>query len=254
MAAIQSIKVYSGASGLVLPVPNKLAYPPEYQSKSRLTYYASLFNSIEVNSSFYKIPQPATIQKWVQSVPEHFRFTFKLWRGITHNKELVFDPQDVKRFIDAVSSAGEKKGCLLVQFPPSVTIVCEARLRALLSAIASADPEHQWKVALEFRHRSWHNEDVYQLAEEFKASIVLQDLPASATPLPDELSEYVYLRFHGPAGGYRGSYQDDFLHEFAGYVKEWSAEGKEVYVYFNNTMGNAVNNLITFNRFLSEQY
>ena len=91
-------KFYGGTSGLVLPVANKLAFPPAYQDKSRLTYYASLFNSLEVNSSFYKIPM-ATIKRWAIEVPEGFKFTFKLFKGITHNKGLVFEDALVEKFM-----------------------------------------------------------------------------------------------------------------------------------------------------------
>src|ERR1700744_2308217 len=110
---------FAGTSGLGLPVPNKSHYPAEFTNKSRLCYYASLFNSIEVNSSFYKIPQAKTIRKWAADVPDGFRFTFKLWRGITHQKELLFDPADIGRFMEAIDAAGNHKGCLLVQLPPS---------------------------------------------------------------------------------------------------------------------------------------
>ena len=71
------LRFYSGISGLQLPIPQHL-FPPPFENASRLTYYASLFNSIENNSSFYKIPQSATVARWADSVPEHFKFTFKL--------------------------------------------------------------------------------------------------------------------------------------------------------------------------------
>jgi uncharacterized protein YecE (DUF72 family) len=248
----KSGKIYSGASGLVLPVKNKLSYPIEYQDKSRLTYYASLFNSLEVNSSFYKVPMASTIQKWADSVPENFTFTFKLWREITHNKGLAFNSKDIDHFLARIAHSGEKKGCLLVQFPPSLTIASGAsQLVKLLMAIQDADPQHEWKVVLEFRNRSWYHEDIYDLVYQHMASVVVQDLPTSATPLPNEIQNHVYLRFHGPNGGYRGSYSDYFLYEYAQYIKDWKDEGKIVYVYFNNTMGDAVNNLITMNRYLS---
>lgn len=79
---------YTGTSGLSLPFP-KHSFPPEFQDKSRLTFYASLFNSIEINSSFYKLPMASTVKKWAESVPDNFLFTFKLWREITHNKGLI---------------------------------------------------------------------------------------------------------------------------------------------------------------------
>src|ERR1700759_3590417 len=124
--------IYAGTSGLVLPVPNKAAFPPEYRDKSRLAYYASLFNSIEINSSFYKVPMASTVKKWAADVPDDFRFTFKLWRGVTHNKQLAFNPDDLARFMSVVNNASNKAGCLLVQFPKSITIAYINQLRLLL--------------------------------------------------------------------------------------------------------------------------
>ncbi len=244
-------KIYSGASGLVLPVKNKLSYPPDFQDKSRLEYYSSLFNSIEINSSFYKLPIASTIAKWSACVPGYFKFTFKLWRDITHNKGLVFNQDDVFRFLERIA-ANKNKGCLLVQFPPSLTISAAAQFENLLAIIKEANINQELKVAVEFRNKSWYEDDIFQLVEEYSSSIVLHDIPASATPLPNEVSDFVYLRFHGPNRGYRGSYPDDFLYEYAQYIKEWSDSGKSVYVYFNNTMGDAVHNLITLNKFLAE--
>jgi uncharacterized protein YecE (DUF72 family) len=240
---------FGGISGLVLPVPNKLAYPPEFQDKSRLAYYSSLFNSIEINSSFYKLPLARTVEKWSNEVGDNFRFTFKLWRDITHNKELLFEPDHVKLFFERINAVGNKKGCVLLQLPPSTTIDCIRQLEALLAEIHEAN-EGNWSIAVEFRNRSWYLDDVYQLINDHNAHVVLHDLPASSTPFPDELSDTIYLRFHGPQGGYRGSYSDDFLSEYATYISDWKNEGKIVYAYFNNTMGNAVWNLITMKKYL----
>jgi len=243
-------KFYSGISGLVLPVPNKQLYPEEFRDKSRLTYYASLFNSIEINSSFYKIPQASTVKKWATEVPEGFRFTFKLWRDITHNKGLVFNPADVDRFIQVINEVGDKKGCLLIQFPPSLMVANFNQLERLLISIQDAGSMQQWDVAVEFRNRSWYTEDVYAMLDTYKAGMVIQDMPASLTPMIDFPTEFVYLRFHGPNGGYRGTYTDDFLYEYAQYISDWQQDGKNVYAYFNNTMGEAVKNLMTLNNYL----
>src|SRR5580658_5686041 len=110
-----SSSLFTGTSGLVLPVPNKQAFPAAYRSKPRLTYYASLFNSIEINSTFYKIPMAKTFARWASEVPEHFQFTVKLWRGITHVPGLEFNPEDVRRFMQAADMLRGKKGCLLIQ-------------------------------------------------------------------------------------------------------------------------------------------
>jgi uncharacterized protein YecE (DUF72 family) len=241
---------YSGTSGLVLPVPNKQLYPPQFQDKSRLTYYASLFNSIEINSSFYKVPMASTVKKWASEVPDGFRFTFKLWRDITHNKGLVFNLADVDRFMQVINEIGSKKGCLLIQFPPSVAVANFNQLDKLLMSIQNADPMQQWDVAVEFRNRSWYLEDVYAMLDTYNAGMVIQDMPASLTPMIDFPTQFVYLRFHGPNGGYRGTYTDDFLYEYAQYVNDWRQDGKTVYAYFNNTMGEAVKNLMTLNKYL----
>ncbi len=113
--------LHSGTSGLVLPVPKHL-YPPEFKGKSRLTYYSSLFNSVEINSSFYKAPMISTVSKWAESVPDNFQFTFKLCKAITHVKGLLFNPEDVYDFMQTIAYAGNKIGCLLVQFPPGLKV------------------------------------------------------------------------------------------------------------------------------------
>ena len=242
-------RFYSGLSGLQLPIP-KYLFPPPYENVSRLTYYASLFNSIEFNSSFYKIPRPATVAKWAASVPEHFRFTFKLWKGITHNKGFNFNEEDVLAFFDSINSVNEKKGCLLIQFPPSLGREYAIQLENLLSCVNDLDPSKEWKVAIEFRNKSWYQEDVYDLLNSYKATMVIQDIPKSATPLLYHKSDFLYLRFHGPTGNYRESYSEEFLREHGALIKEWREEGKTVYVYFNNTMGDAFNNLQSLNHFI----
>lgn len=141
--------LYTGTSGLVLPVPNKLSYPPAFRDKSRLTYYSSLFNSIEVNSSFYKVPMASTVKKWAAGVPEDFQFTFKMHREITHHKGMAFDVSQVAYFLKTIASVGPKKGCLLVQFPASTTIAQAGQLEKLLHAIRKNDPENEWKLAVE---------------------------------------------------------------------------------------------------------
>lgn len=241
----------SGTSGLVLPVPNKQSFPPEFRDKSRLTYYSSLFNSIEVNSSFYKVPQAATVKKWADSVPDNFSFTFKLWREITHVKERAYQPEDVLRFMEVISNAGPKKGCLLIQFPPSFTVELFARVEQLLDILQNIDPPHEWKVALEFRHPSWYIGEVYELADEYACSMVLQDIPKSRNEQLNKGASFVYLRFHGPAGDYKGGYSDDHLRRQAVAIKQWRSEGKDVFVYFNNTIGDAVKNLATLNSFVT---
>ena len=113
------------------------------------------------------------------------------------------------------------------------------QLAQILALLAPYD----WPVAVEFRNRSWYDESVYELLGNYNAAMVIQDMPASATPLILTSVDQVYLRFHGPDGRYKGSYTDGFLYEYALYIQEWRKEGKTVFAYFNNTAGDALNNL-----------
>jgi uncharacterized protein YecE (DUF72 family) len=242
-------RFFSGLSRIVLPVP-KYKYPSEYQETTRLTYYSSLFNSIEINSSFYKIPMKATLARWASSVHAEFRFTFKLFREITHAKNLDFDPSLIARFMETICCIGHKRASLLVQFPPNLKNQHIRKLEILLAAIRQADPANSWNVAVEFRDKGWYSEELNDLLAAYHSNLVIHDSPASAPPSSAPFADFIYVRFHGPTGNYRGSYTDAFLHEYAGYIKEWLVEGKTVYVYFNNTAGDAFNNLSSIQKYV----
>ncbi|TSJ34914.1 DUF72 domain-containing protein [Mucilaginibacter corticis] len=229
---------YGGTSGLKIAVP-KRDFPPEHAALSRLGYYALQENSLEINSSFYKIPQAKTIQRWSTEVPARFRFTFKLWKGITHQKNLLFNQDDIGRFMQAINLPEAQKGCLLVQFPPSLQVSALPQLAELLDNLSQFD----WRIAVEFRHDSWYNDPVYALLNGQQVAMVIQDMPKSATPFETTADDLVYLRFHGPGGNYKGSYTDSFLSEYATFIREWQEEGKTIYAYFNNTAGDALANL-----------
>jgi uncharacterized protein YecE (DUF72 family) len=252
MTDIEGSELYSGTSGLLLPVRNKLFYPEDFKGRSRLCYYGSLMNSIEINSSFYKVPMASTVQKWANDVPPDFKFTFKLFREITHNKELLFDPEQVYDFIDTINFVGDKKGCVLVQFPPSIKINSFRQLSLLVSHLRWKDSEASWNIAFEFRHTSWYCEELYELLTENKMGLVVHDKTPANTPMLDNDASFSYLRFHGPGGNYRGTYSDDILYEYANYIKEWQLEGKKVFVYFNNTMGSAIENRNTLISMVNE--
>lgn len=244
-------KFYIGISGLQLPIP-KSKYPEEHKESSRLTYYSTFFNSIEINSTFYKLPMPRTVVKWADLVPDDFQFTFKLWKEITHVKNLEFKEEDVFLFFKTISGSSLKKGCVLIQFPPSIGKSNFLQLESLLRCIKEIRESAGWKIAVEFRNKSWYYEEVYELIEKYNAGIVIQDIPKSTTPSLEHRSNFIYIRFHGPTGNYRDSYSDSFLYEYATYIKEWMNDGKKVFVYFNNTMGDAFKNALTLKRFLSE--
>lgn len=242
-----------GTSGLVLPYKNRQEYPPAMEGWSRLRVYGTFFNSIEVNSIFYKLPRPATIAQWSESVSGNFRFTFKLWKQITHNKALDYDEADIEKFFHAIQPAGPRKGCILVQFPGSVKPALFRKVESLLASLRQANTE-DWAIAVEFRSNEWYKEPVYELLNEYGAAMVFHDKAGSVSPHTELNQAHIYLRFHGPDGNYKGSYDQGMLYEYAGYIYEWLAAGKQVYVYFNNTMGAALDNLRTLQRFLADDY
>jgi uncharacterized protein YecE (DUF72 family) len=117
-----------------------------------------------------------------------------------------------------------KRGCLLVQLPPKFGPDI-MQLTALLVELKDSG----WPLAIEFRHRGWYRDDIFDLLSGYNAAMVLHDMQGSASPMVTTSDSHVYVRFHGPEGGYRGSYPDDYLYEYAEYVRQWLAEGKTVY-------------------------
>jgi uncharacterized protein YecE (DUF72 family) len=245
--------LYLGTSGLVLPFKNSQAYPAAFEGWSRLRIYGTLFNSIEINSTFYKLPKASTVAQWSSSTDDRFRFTFKLWKQITHNKLLHFTESDLEKFFGVIEGARDKQGCILVQFPASVKQVMFGKIKSLLACIHEIN-QHKWPIAVEFRDTSWYNEQTYELLNAYGAAMVFHDKAGSASPHPLLAAGHVYLRFHGPGGNYKGSYDQGLLFEYAGYISEWLNEGKTVYVYFNNTMGAALENLKTLEKFVGELF
>lgn len=236
-----------GTSNVVLPF-NKTQFPPEFQSSSRLTYYASLFNTVEINSSFYKVPQFKTFARWALEVPDDFQFTVKLWKEITHVKGLAFKEEDVVAFMQAAEGLGDKKGCLLVQFPGSVTAELYPRVERLLELLHEIGG---WQVVVEFRHNSWYIGEVYEMLDEFGFSVVLHDMKKSETWELNRTAQVVYVRFHGTEANYGGSYSREELGKVRERIMQWVESGKEVYVYFNNTRGDGFGNAMELRDMIS---
>ena len=230
-----------GTSGIVVPGAKK-TFPERFRDKTRLHYYASIFNTLEINSSFYKVPMSATFAKWAVDVPACFKFTVKLWREITHAKKLDFSSDNIRYFMHSLDIKQQQKGCLLMQFPASITNEYLLRVKELIQQIKYFDPGSEWKLALEFRHKSWYNNLTYSLLDDYQASVVLHDMPASQTRVLNKNAPAVYIRFHGPLGDYRGTYSDEYLKDWSVTIKRFLKKRLDVYVYFNNTIGNAFEN------------
>ena len=230
-----------GTSGIVVP-GSKETFPVQFQNKSRLNYYSSLFNTLEVNASFHKLPMPATFQKWSNDVPDDFLFTLKIWKEITHIKKLKTDLSNIDTFLDAADNIGSKKGCLLIQFPGSITLDYYSEVEQILLKVQEKDKRNLWRKAVEFRNTSWYVGEGNELINSIGGSMVRHDMPKSKNMSIEDNADFAYFRFHGPAGDYRGSYSNEFLQQQAEKMNFYLNKGKEVFAYFNNTMGNAFQN------------
>ena len=244
MASTKKGIIYIGTSNVVIP-GNKGSFPESFKDKSRLNYYSSLFNTVELNSPFYKVPLPSTFEKWADDVPANFKFSIKLWKEITHVKQLDFKPGDVIKFLSAVDRSGDKKGPLLLQFPGKINFDFYSKVAEILGEIKYHQTNNKWQVAVEFRNPDWYVAETMELLDEFDASLVLHDIPKSRNSQLNKNAGFVYLRFHGTNGDYRGTYSDKELQQYARNIKLWAKQGKDVYAYFNNTIGSAFENART---------
>ncbi len=115
-------------------------------------------------------------------------------------------------------------------------------MEEILERISSKEKKDNWQLAIELRNKSWYHDFTFQMLDKYDVSLVYHDLAASKPSSINQKSNVVYLRFHGPTGNYRETYSDNFLQGQAIFIRRWLSEGKEVYVYFNNTMGGALVN------------
>jgi uncharacterized protein YecE (DUF72 family) len=245
----QSMTIHIGTSGWSYSHWQGVLYPSAIDPRQRLGLYTQHFRTVEVNSSYYHWPRDKAFARWASILPEGFVMTTKAPRGLTHSSRLYAPEKWLARITHGLDYLRSKRGVLLVQLPPGFAYDY-ARLEYFLSLL----PAHQ-KVALEFRHPSWHREEVFRLLEDVGAAYCIM----SGANLPCILratASFVYVRLHGPSHQhlYAGSYSHADLHWWANRIKEWHMIGKEVFVYFNNDgEGNAVRNAATLNTILATE-
>ena len=242
-------KARIGTSNIVVP-GSKKTFPPAFRLKSRLHYYSQFFNTLEVNSCFYKTPLLPTYARWAADVPGDFQFSLKLSKQITHVKNLVYDLDCMNTFMQAATGTGNKKGCLLVQFPGKISLDHFTQVEQVLEELQVLDPSKEWRVAVEFRNSSWYTGETYELLDQYGAALVLHDIPKARISEPRGNAAFVYIRFHGPKGDYRDSYPVKFLEQKAIEIREWLSAGKDVYAYFNNTIGSSFENAVALKTML----
>jgi uncharacterized protein YecE (DUF72 family) len=209
-------------------------YPVDLRLDRWLEHYANTFDTVELNNSFYRLPEADTFAAWARRVPPGFLFAVKASRYLTHLKRLREPGQPLRRLWRRAERLGHHLGPMLYQLPPRWHLDL-----GRLSAFLDVAPRER-RQALEFRDASWYVPSVVELLERGPVALCLHDMPASATPLAP-VGPLVYVRFHGPTGRYRGSYSTQSLTAWADRLVKWAAEGRPVYAYFNNDVdGHAV--------------
>ncbi len=225
-------RAYIGCSGFSYDKWHGMFYPEDADKKHLLAYYARHFNAVEINSSFYGLPKPSTIRKWLDETPRDFRFCFKVSRYITHVKKLNDPEKGATRFMDAVSDVARRKGPLLLQLSPTLKPQYK-RLDKTLRALKK-DKSARWQVAVECRNEDWYGDELDALLNRHRASLVIHDMKRGKNAEPNAGAPFIYLRYHGPRGDYGGSYGDARLRRDAKRIRTWLNEGRNVYAFFNN--------------------
>lgn len=225
--SVQHGQIHIGTSGWSYDHWKGRFYPDDLASSGWLGYYAREFNSVEINSSFYRLPTASTLQHWQDATPADFVFTAKASRYITHMKKLKGSRQTLPPFLERITLLGDRLGPILFQLPPHWRFNAE-RLAALLDDLGGA-----CRCAFEFRDHSWFNEQCYELLSRHGAALCLYELEGFLSP-QEMTADFVYVRLHGPGAAYQGSYGNKALVAWAAACTRWTTSGREVYIYFDN--------------------
>jgi len=215
--------------------------------KNWLTHYASVFDAVEINATFYGQQRESTLTKWRGSVPSGFRFAVKGNRYVTHTKRLKIDEDSVVKARAQCDPLGDKASAVLWQFPANFGKNLE-RLQHFAGLLRKKF--RRLPHCLEFRHTSWFDDEVRGILKENGLSNVISD--AADWPLWDAVTgDVAYVRLHGHSETYRSAYSDAMLREYAAKTKDWLDAGLTVHVYFANTeFGKAPDDALRFKKML----
>jgi uncharacterized protein YecE (DUF72 family) len=207
-------------------------YPPETRDKDRLAWYASRFDTCEINASFYHLPRESAVEGWREQAPDGFCFAWKVSRFISHNKKLKDCQDSVDLVFGRMAPLAGKQGPALIQLPPMLH-ADPGRLAAFMAWLPKGR-----RCAFEFRHPSWYDEPVFRLLADHDHALVISDHHHAPAPWARTAS-WVYLRGHGPSGRYFGRYPEPQLRDWAGRIAAWRDEGRDVFCYFDNDVKSA---------------
>jgi uncharacterized protein YecE (DUF72 family) len=213
-----------------------IVYPSDLPQRRWFEHYATLFDTVEINNTFYRLPPATTVEHWAEQAPDGFAYALKLGQFGSHRMKLRDAASWLPNHVDRAERLGPALGPTLVQLPPR----WKRNAERLEEFLAVAPTSMRW--AVELRDPSWLHEDVFDVLRKHGAALCLHDLLADH---PWELTtDWTYVRFHGPDAlerKYWGRYGPERLSEPAARLEAWLAEGFDVYAYFNNDyQGHAV--------------
>lgn len=222
------LPVRIGCSGWQYQSWRETLYPAGCPQRRWLARYAEWFDTVEVNSTFYRLASPTAVASWLDQTPPDFLFTLKASRFLTHMKRLIDMEQGVARFYDGIAPlvGSPKLGPILWQLPESFRRDDER----LASALRRLPPGRH---CFELRHESWFQADVYALLREHGVALAIGDHPSRPWVAPELTADWTLIRFHFGHRGRRGNYSEPELREWAERI-DAMREGAEVFAYFNN--------------------
>jgi uncharacterized protein YecE (DUF72 family) len=223
---------YIGCSGFSFRDWKGVFYPPDVPPRKWFAYYCTHFNTLELNVTFYRMPELSFFEKLYQQSPPEFRFAVKAPRQVTHYKKFNAEAEPILAGFYATIREGlqDKLGPVLFQLPPKAAYTEELFQRL----VDNLDPA--FENVVEFRHPSWWEGEVFQQLSRHKISFVGQSHPL---PLPDEAvatTNLLYYRFHGVPELYKSEYSQEFLQRIADEVAA-IPKLQQVYLFFNNGIG-----------------
>ena len=230
MAKDRGGKVYIGTSGWVYKGWNKTFYPEDLPAKDQFRFYTTLFPTVEINATFYRLPTKNMVKGWRDRAPEGFVFAVKGSRFITHILKIQGVAHGVNRYFTRIKPLAARIDPVLWQLPPFLKQDL-GRLKKFLGRLPSP-----YRHALEFRHESWFNDDTYAVLREHNAALVWVSTLKFPPRWEVVTADFVYVRFHGLEGGPYHDYQRSELRPWAQRLRDQAAAGRKAYVYFNNDL------------------
>lgn len=230
-------QLYIGTSGWHYSDWTGTFYPKDVIGYRELTYHARFFNTVENNSSFYRIASKNTYKTWDRMTPPDYKFSMKLNKSITHTHALSLVPevkQQIDYILDSTQVLGSKLGAMLIQLPASFKYnpAVVNTFLAYFTAVVRAKT-YVFDIAIEFRSKHWFTDELYAILE--KHHVALVDGQSSRWPEVRRVTaDFAYIRMHGPEKLFASSYTSEQLQELATYISDLPKHVTRVYVYFNN--------------------